>query len=70
MAQGLVMATSLLVIWHSALTGRGGWGKVPGLDGPIRANRFAASRESGDSRESHEGSRTSGKCKVLIFLRV
>ena len=28
------------------------------LDGPIRANRFADSRESPDSRESFQGSRT------------
>ena len=28
------------------------------LDGPIRANRFADSRESPDSRESCQGSRT------------
>ena len=28
------------------------------LDGPIRANRFADSRESSDSRESFQGSRS------------
>ena len=31
---------------------------VRDLDGPIRANRFADSRESSDSRESFQGSRT------------
>ena len=35
------------------------------LDGPIRANRFADSRESLDSRESFQGSRTEH-----IFLRI
>ena len=32
--------------------------KSPDLDGPIRANRFADSRESPDSRESFQDSRT------------
>ena len=44
------------------------WGIVPGLgglDGPIRANRFADSRESLDSRESFQGSRTEP-----LFLRI
>ena len=41
--------------WSSDLTRQ----KVPqSLDGPIRANRFADSRESPDSRESFQGSRT------------
>ena len=31
---------------------------LTGLDGPIHANRFADSRESPDSRESRQGSRT------------
>ena len=35
------------------------------LDGPIRANRFADSRESRDSRESFQGSRTDP-----LFLRI
>ena len=35
------------------------------VDGPIRANRFAASRESPGSRESFRGSRTD-----LRFLRI
>ena len=35
------------------------------LDGPIRANRFAESRESPDSRESFQGSRTEP-----LFLRI
>ena len=48
--------------------GRGGfeggvWGAVPNkpltiLDGPIRANRFADSRETSDSRESFHGFQT------------
>ena len=33
-------------------------GFLPQIDGPIRANRFADSRESPDSRESFQGSRT------------
>ena len=36
-----------------------------GLDGPIRANRFADSRESPDSRESVQGSRAEP-----LFLRI
>ena len=35
------------------------------LDGPIRANRFADSRESPDSRESFQGPRTEP-----LFLRI
>ena len=32
--------------------------QLPALDGPIRANRFADSHESSDSRKSFQGSRT------------
>ena len=41
-----------------------GW-PCPNLDGPIRANRFADSRESLDSHESFQGSRTEP-----FFLRI
>ena len=48
--------------WH--------WGDVcggGGLDGPIRANRFADSRESPDSRESFQGSGTQPLCRESRF---
>ena len=42
---------------HAACLGREREREL-GLDGPIRANRFADSRESPDSRESFQGSQT------------
>ena len=41
--------------------------RIPCLDGPIRANRFADSRESPDSRESFQGSRIEPLFRELRF---